>query len=69
MNVQTQSPRPTGARERSLEEVKAEFMRRAGRLNPFEAAPMILDRTVQYWAVPSPLFDRRQNATEGHAPP
>ena len=34
MNVQT--PQPTGSRERSLEEVKAEFMRRAGRLNPFE---------------------------------
>ena len=33
MNVQTQ---PTGARERSLDEVKAEFMRRAGKLNPFE---------------------------------
>jgi dienelactone hydrolase len=33
MNLQT---KPTGARERSLEEVKAEFMRRAGRLNPFE---------------------------------
>ena len=33
MNVQSQ---PTGARERPLEEVKAEFMRRAGRLNPFE---------------------------------
>jgi pimeloyl-ACP methyl ester carboxylesterase len=36
MNIQTQSSRPTGSRERSLEEVKAEFMRRAGRLNPFE---------------------------------
>ena len=34
MNVQT--PQPTGSRERSLEEVKAEFMRRTGRLNPFE---------------------------------
>src|SRR5689334_13692295 len=34
MNVET--PRPTGTRERSLDEVKAEFMRRAGRLNPFE---------------------------------
>jgi dienelactone hydrolase len=33
MNVQTQ---PSGARERTIEEVKAEFMRRAGRLNPFE---------------------------------
>jgi dienelactone hydrolase len=33
MNVQTQ---PAGSRERSLEEVKAEFMRRAGKLNPFE---------------------------------
>jgi esterase FrsA len=36
MNVQASAARPTGARERSLEEVKAEFMRRAGRLNPFE---------------------------------
>ena len=34
MNVQT--PQPTGSRERSLEEVKAKFMRRAGRLSPFE---------------------------------
>jgi dienelactone hydrolase len=34
MNVET--PKPTGSRERSLDEVKAEFMRRAGRLNPFE---------------------------------
>jgi esterase FrsA len=34
MNIQT--PHPTGSRERSLDEVKAEFMRRAGRLNPFE---------------------------------
>ena len=33
MNMQTQ---PTGSRERPLPEVKAEFMRRAGRLNPFE---------------------------------
>jgi esterase FrsA len=36
MNVQASAARPTGTRERSLEEVKAEFMRRAGRLNPFE---------------------------------
>jgi dienelactone hydrolase len=36
MNVQTSATRPTGSRERSLDEVKAEFMRRAGRLNPFE---------------------------------
>jgi pimeloyl-ACP methyl ester carboxylesterase len=36
MNVQTSTPKPTGSRERSLDEVKAEFMRRAGRLNPFE---------------------------------
>jgi hypothetical protein len=35
MNVQTTAA-PAGARERSLDEVKAEFMRRAGRLNPFE---------------------------------
>ncbi len=34
MNVQT--PQPSGSRERTLPEVKAEFMRRAGRLNPFE---------------------------------
>ena len=33
MNVQTP---PTGSRERSLDEVKAEFMRRAGKLSPFE---------------------------------
>ena len=36
MNLQTSSHRPAGARERTLDEVKAEFMRRAGRLNPFE---------------------------------
>lgn len=36
MNLQTSPARPAGSRERSLEEVKAEFMRRAGRLNPFE---------------------------------
>ncbi len=30
------SATPTGARERSLDEVKAEIMRRAGRINPFE---------------------------------
>lgn len=34
MNLQT--AKPAGSRERSLEEVKAEFLRRAGRLNPFE---------------------------------
>src|SRR5215475_5413029 len=33
MNAQAQ---PKGSRERTLDEVKAEFMRRAGRLNPFE---------------------------------
>ena len=33
MNVQD---RPKGSRERTLDEVKAEFMRRAGLLNPFE---------------------------------
>ena len=36
MNVQASTAKPTGSRERSLDEVKAEFMRRAGRLNPFE---------------------------------
>jgi esterase FrsA len=34
MNLQ--AAKPTGSRERSLDEVKAEFLRRAGRLNPFE---------------------------------
>jgi esterase FrsA len=33
MNIQDQ---PKGSRERTLDEVKAEFMKRAGRLNPFE---------------------------------
>ena len=33
MNIQDQ---PKGSRERTLGEVKAEFMKRAGRLNPFE---------------------------------
>jgi len=36
MNLQTSPAKPAGSRERSLDEVKAEFMRRAGRLNPFE---------------------------------
>jgi esterase FrsA len=36
MNLQATPAKPVGARERSLEEVKAEFLRRAGRLNPFE---------------------------------
>jgi esterase FrsA len=36
MNVQPSAAQPSGARERSLDEVKAEFMGRAGRLNPFE---------------------------------
>ena len=36
MNLQTSPAKPTGSRERSLDEVKAEFMRRAGRLNPFD---------------------------------
>ena len=36
MNIQAQTARPTGSRERTLDEVKAEFMRRAGKLNPFE---------------------------------
>ena len=35
MNVQDQA-RPKGSRERTLDEVKTEFMRRAGLLNPFE---------------------------------
>jgi len=36
MNLQTAVAQPAGSRERSLDEVKAEFLRRAGRLNPFE---------------------------------
>jgi esterase FrsA len=36
MNVQGSTPKPVGTKERSLDEVKAELMRRAGRLNPFE---------------------------------
>ena len=36
MNLQTAAAQPAGSRERSLDEVKAEFLRRAGRLNPFE---------------------------------
>jgi len=36
MNIQAQTARPTGSRERTLDEVKTEFMRRAGKLNPFE---------------------------------
>src|SRR5580704_8040895 len=36
MNLQASPAKPAGSRERSLDEVKAEFLRRAGRLNPFE---------------------------------
>jgi len=36
MNLQAAPPQPTGSRERSLDEVKAEFMRRVGRFSPFE---------------------------------
>ncbi|MEX2034277.1 MAG: alpha/beta hydrolase [Xanthobacteraceae bacterium] len=36
MNIQDQAAQPKGSRARTLDEVKAEFMRRAGRLNPFE---------------------------------
>src|ERR1700733_4935961 len=36
MNLQATPTKPAGSRERSLDEVKAEFMRRAGRLSPFE---------------------------------
>jgi dienelactone hydrolase len=36
MNIQFLPTAPAGVRERSLSEVKAEFLRRAGRLNPFE---------------------------------
>jgi hypothetical protein len=34
--LQTSSHRPAGSRERTLDEVKAEFMQNAGGLNPFE---------------------------------
>jgi esterase FrsA len=36
MNLQAAPAKPTGSRERSLDEVKAEMLRRAGRLSPFE---------------------------------
>jgi esterase FrsA len=36
MDDKISSSQPAGSRERTLEEVKAEFLRRAGRLNPFE---------------------------------
>ncbi len=37
MTAQSTSARPSGARERTLDEVKAEVLRRAGRFSPFEA--------------------------------
>ncbi len=37
MNDQSPSARPTGARERTLDEVKAELLRRAGKFSPFES--------------------------------
>src|SRR6201998_2358079 len=36
MNLQASVAQPAGSRERSLDEVKAELLRRAVRLNPFE---------------------------------
>jgi esterase FrsA len=36
VNIQDPTGRPKGSRERTLDEVKTEFMRRAGLLNPFE---------------------------------
>jgi len=36
MNLQASPAKPAGSRERTLDEVKAEFLRRAGKLNPFE---------------------------------
>jgi len=36
MNVQSPPTRPAGARERTLDEVKAEVLRRAGKFSPFE---------------------------------
>lgn len=36
MNIEFLPTQPVGARERTLAEVKVEFLRRAGRLNPFE---------------------------------
>jgi esterase FrsA len=39
MNIQASPARPAGSRERSLEEVKAEVLRRAGRFSPFEDIP------------------------------
>ncbi|HEY2136328.1 MAG TPA: alpha/beta fold hydrolase [Xanthobacteraceae bacterium] len=37
MNVQSSSQRPAGSRERTLDEVKAEVLRRAGRHNPVDS--------------------------------
>ena len=37
MSRQPSPPRPAGARERTLDEVKAEVLRRAGRFNPVES--------------------------------
>src|SRR4030081_1169087 len=37
MSRQPSPPRPAGARERTLDEVKAEILRRAGRFNPVES--------------------------------
>src|SRR3981189_980132 len=37
MDRQPSPPRPAGARERTLDEVKAEVLRRAGRFNPVES--------------------------------
>ena len=50
MNVQNQ---PKGSRERTLDEVKAEFMKRAGKLNPFE------DIKRKDFGIKVPLDDKR----------
>src|ERR1700751_1285590 len=37
MNIQSSATRPAGARERTLDEVKADVLRRAGKFSPFES--------------------------------
>ncbi len=36
MSIEASAAQPAGSGERTLDEVKAEMMRRAGRLSPFE---------------------------------
>ena len=75
MNVQTSPAKPAGSRERSLDEVKAEFMRRVGRFNPFEdihredaervmnaLTDLDKDRWAQEWSKIGHVYEEKADA-------